>query len=214
MIKARGRIAVAGILLAGLVLTGCVSVVEPPLPGVSDAEAERVTERGLDDAWSYSGISDQLRPNVERSGYTPLEDFGALFVLCMNDAGYPQYFGGEVGGYSMTDHVIDQDETIANYICTAKYQVDPREYMLNREQLEYLYDYYQRTLIPCLARAGLTDLEYIPTREEALQTGPWNPYYSLPDDTYATLTSESQLVRMCPPIPPGVDMKVYLPGSY
>ncbi len=200
----RGTVAIAGILLAALALAGCVTVVEPPKAGLTDAEAQSIVHENLDQFWTNTGLSDeQLRPEITPIALLSSAEATSAFITCMNEAGYSQYSTAYGGGYSVADHPIDTKEKLALYRCNARYQMDPREYRLNRAQLEYLYDYYQTTLIPCLARAGFVDLEQVATREQMLQYGGWNPYYSLPADTYAALTSESEVVRMCPATPVG-----------
>ena len=210
---ARGTIVIAGILLSALTLAGCVTVVEPPKAGLTEAEVQHFSHWNMDQSWYYTGISDELRPSVDQFVYVDPSDLGEPFVTCMNEAGYAQY-QTESGGYSITDHEIDEQETITAYICTAKYQVDPRDYLLNSEQLGYLYDYYRTTLLPCLARAGFTDVGRIPARQKMEQFNPWNPYDGLPQDVFVKLTSKSLLVQMCPAAPPGSGFEMQWPGDY
>ncbi len=211
---ARGRVAIAGILLSALAVIGCVTVIEPPKSGFTDAEVDRMTQRRVDQNWNYVGVTDELQPDVGPVILLPSKDLAPMYALCMNEAGYDQYSVSPSGGYGILDHIVDEEEIATQYVCEARYQVDPRESALNEKQLNYLYDYYETMLEPCLARAGFTEFEQFSSRTDMDGEYPWNPYYGLPQEIFVKLTSKSQLVRMCPAAPVDSGFTMYWPGDY
>ena len=167
------RLAVALALLVGL--TGCVQS-RPLPPQPTDAELAVLNARVQDIQWQYLGFTpDAPRPDVEFVEYVQPEATAAAYGACMTDAGFPDY-----DPYATANDDVGQ--TRALFVCISAYPLEPRYYNLfTTRQLEFLYDYYQEAVIPCLRGAGV-DVGAIPTREqftEPLRGGGaylWNPW--------------------------------------
>ena len=215
MESTRSSLAVAGILLAGLVLTGCVTVNSPPKPGLTQAERQEQLQRTADELWKSTGLPEGQRPAIDNLAPVGLDNVYDAFVTCMNRNGYHEYQTTPDGGYTIDNGDASTEETITVFRCQVTYQVDPNAYVLNSAQLAYLYDYYQDALVPCLVRAGYPDVALAsPTRREMIENGGWNPYVGVPNDIFSQLTSTSPLVRMCPPVPEemGLDLQWFPEG--
>jgi hypothetical protein len=167
--------AAAGSLAAALLLTGCVqSRPLPPTP--TDAELAQLNTRVQDIQWQYLGFTpDAPRPDVDFVRYVDPDDTAGTYAECMIDAGFPDY-----DPYATANDDVGQ--TLALFVCISEYPLEPRYYNLfTTRQLEFLYDYYQEAVIPCLTGAGV-DVGEIPTREQftkPLQGGGaylWSPW--------------------------------------
>jgi hypothetical protein len=76
--------------------------------------------------------------------------------------------------------------------------------MLNSAQAEYAYDYFQQTLIPCLALRGI-EVRDAPTRETYFaEFGWWNPYWSIDPKLLNGSLADRDLLTACPPLAPGL----------
>lgn len=151
------RLAVALVLLVGL--TGCVQ--SRPLPPVpAEAELAQLNSRVQDIQWQYLGFTpDAPRPEVEFVEYADPQNTASVYADCMIDAGFPDY-----DPYATANDDVGQ--TLALFVCISKYPLEPRYYdLFTTRQLEFLYDYYQEAVIPCLTGAGV-DIGAVPTREK------------------------------------------------
>jgi hypothetical protein len=196
--RASGIVAAAASGL--LVIAGCTAT---PLPeGPSDAEIEKRVATELDWQWGLTGLEGVVaRPVVELKG--PPSQYSIGFGECMSDAGFSGW-GYDDSGLVLDDGDPTDEQRLAFYVCNAEYpSVDP----LSTAQLEYVYDYYERWLIPCLALHGYEQHDPVPTREsfvgDPVQDGfRWSPYSSI----YFTPATESAYVELqaeCDPAPPG-----------
>ena len=69
--------------------------------------------------------------------------------------------------------------------------------VLTDDQLNYIYDYYKKTLVPCMIMNGFTPTT-APTRTEFLAlAGQWSPYYSV--DVGLGPVQYEQVERVCGP---------------
>lgn len=171
---------VIAIAAAALLLAGCSAApVAEPLSGLSDEEELSYAQSY---ALQWSGIEVPDAPAVEVVAYIPSAGWGTAVSGCMNAAGYADYSATRTG---MTYPSREDDaETLALYTCIARYPVqsDFSAYA-NKAQLEFLYDYFRDSLIPCLAAEGYLVPGAAPTREQftAFTVEPrWNPYNALP----------------------------------
>jgi hypothetical protein len=186
-------------LLAGavvaLTLAGCAPApVTEPLTGLSDEEEQLYAQSY---ALRWSGIEVGDAPSVDVVAYIPSAGWGTAVSGCMNAAGYADYTATP-GGMTYPAR-NDADEERALYTCIGRYpvQADFSSYA-NKAQLEYLYDYFRDSLIPCLAAEGYVVPGQAPTREQFSEftvQPRWNPYNAL-------LTMPTTAVReRCPASP-------------
>lgn len=167
-------IAVAALLLAGCSATPVVE----PLTGLSEMEEQLYAQSF---ALRWSGIEVPDAPDVEVVAYVPSAGWGTAVSGCMNAAGYADYAATGAGmSYPSRQ---DDAETLALYTCIGRYpvQADFSAYA-NKAQLEYLYDYFRDSLIPCLAAEGYIVPGTAPSREQFTEftvQPRWNPYNAL-----------------------------------
>ena len=190
-------LALAAVLL--VVLSGCVPT-RPLPPQPTGAELDELIALELDLQWQFLGLTpDSPRPTVERIRIVSNDEAEAVHTKCIVDAGYETY-----GTSAATAANASNFERLALYICAAQYPVAPSNLNLySEEQLSYLYDYFETTVIPCLKAADVA-VEDIPTRAEYIEGSrgkvyAWLPYGSLehtPLDRYV-------VVEKCPAYPDG-----------
>lgn len=192
-----------------LVLAGCTAVPEAHPP---ESEYDVIVAERLDAVWRQSGLDDRARPDVASGPVVSQFEAGERFSECMAERGWPDYFVNENGtgfGYQSIDLTSSDAETLDWYECFAAYPVDAQFTMNSVEQFDFVYDYFQDTLIPCLAENGYA-LRRAPTRLEFRTilegwTDPlfpyvWNPYY---DIQFTGSVAELPVAKICPPTPPG-----------
>ncbi len=199
---ARVRLAVA--VAAALLLTGCVTVVEPPPGDMTVAERDQALADFMDYAWQITELDDALRPVDPEVEFIAPNEWGPALATCMNDKGYPSYSGE--ANFLSSGHTVepDENERLSLFLCSVGHQVDPLTYEpLNDAQRDFVYDYYQRSLVPCLLRAGVPVIDP-PSRELFVANSTaWNPYLMLPDDVLAALLDDGEVIARCPPDPAG-----------
>jgi hypothetical protein len=189
--------ALAAVLL--ILVTGCVPTrALPPQP--TGDELDELIALELDLQWQFLGLTpDSPRPAVERVRLVSDNEAEAVHKECIIDAGYENY-----GSSTATAVNASNFERLALYICAAQYPVAPSNLNLfSEEQLSYLYDYFETTVIPCLKAADVA-VDDIPTRAEYIDGSrgklfAWLPYGSLdntPLDRYV-------VVEKCPAYPDG-----------
>jgi len=190
--------------VAVLALAGCAS----PLPAAPEKGdyAVIISER-LDSVWQQTGLPDELRPVVD--AHTPAAQFYAAkaFAGCMSRLGWPNFRESDVGySYEAIQLATSSTERLDWYRCYAENPVDSAYTMNSVAEFDFVYDYYQDTLIPCLAQNG-HPIADAPSREEfrtnwdtwsdPLFPFVWNPYYEF--------EVQPDLYDVCPPAPPKQD---------
>ena len=143
------------------------------------------------------------RPEVPIERFLNADEFLAVYE-CMADAGVPVEFG-EDGGVSWSwssDDPIDAE--LARYTCQAQYPLyPPQAGSFTDEQHEYLYDYYQDVLVPCLLLQGYPVDGDVPTREEFNDLtsihASWSPYSFI--ESPSDWEELEALYATCPAIP-------------
>lgn len=197
----RGLIVVCAALAA---LAGCAAVTPAP-PGPTSYEIEAFTSDVLDVEWADASRGAGLeRPVVERERFITVEEWGDTRAACMAESGYDYTYTDEIG-LSGGGVIADRGaHAIAWYTCGARFPIDPEDLgLLSTAQVEYVYSYFERWLIPCLQRNGY-DVGTLPERSFFVQSKRilWNPYSSIdltggPDQTRL-------LFEACPQLPEGI----------
>ena len=192
------RLALATVML--VVLTGCVPTRPlPPQPTGDELDALLALE--LEYQWQYVGLTpDSPRPTIERIRVVSMNEAEAVHKQCMVDAGYETYSSGTAAVFGSTNF-----ERLALYTCAAQYPVAPSNVNLfSVEQLNYLYDYYVTSAVPCLRAAGVRVPE-VPSREEFVDGAneqlysTWSPYGGLTGSALAGYIDTDR----CPTYPDG-----------
>ncbi|GAB3606801.1 hypothetical protein GCM10027413_22100 [Conyzicola nivalis] len=201
----RGGCLVAAAAAIVVVLSGCTARELPA--GPTEADVDRYYDAIADAHWNALGFDPAVpRPDIE-IGFTTAETWAEQVARCLNEAGFDGY--SEQGGTLLvtgdaTNLEQSAEEKLANYRCQIAHQVRPvAGQILSAAQLEYVYDYYVRFLVPCLEARGeeITDM---PDRESFLAesfVGAWSPYWS---SISADREEFARLRVECPPMPPGI----------
>ena len=184
-----------------LVATGCVSARVVP-PGPTPGELTISVSARLDQAWFNTGLDGLVeRPEVELVEAVDDEDGFFQLAECLGKHGY--------AGFGMSDGPEGvQLQPISGDLPTEQMQLDfytcfagaptlqqNTQPVLSSAQLQYLYDYYQESVIPCLEVAGI-HIETVPTREVYLSNpyGTWTPYEP---QVFTTGLTYDQAVQRC-----------------
>jgi len=193
----------AGVLV---ILTGCVPTTSAPPVGDRSGELAHIREVQLDAQWSNLGFAEADRPPDTGFEVVAIEDWARRVAGCMTAAGYENFRA--VGGtlqIGKSDPVSEpRAEAIDFFECRAAFQRDlGMDASLTVAQRDYLYDYYQETLVPCLELAGVR-IDNAPTREQFAATGAgvgWNPYYALDTSSFGEVSVDGELLAQCPSFP-------------
>jgi hypothetical protein len=182
--------------LLALLLAGCATAQPEPLTGLTEAEQ---AEYAQSFALQWSGIQLDDPPSIAVVAYVPADDWGAAVAGCMNSEGYDGYVGSGDGFSFPARDDTDEAQNRALYTCIGRYPVraDYSAYA-NHAQLEFLYDYFQDSLIPCIEANGYDVPNTAPARQEfvAYTVAPrWNPYKVMTD------RATNELLERCPPSP-------------
>ena len=175
-----------------LLLTGCAAERTAPPGGLSPQELRTYHSSVADRMWRFTGLDDALRPEVSFVT-SDLKGWVEAMDVCWES-------------FDVDDPKAQPELAVKLYACRAHTQQTAETLgLLNTAQLDYLYDYYQDRLIPCMRSRGL-DINDVMSRADATDVGrfasyPWNPYSGIRDfvredpDDVATW-------RMCPAFPP------------
>ena len=201
-----GRILAA--LLVVVALTGC-STTTVPEAGLDDKQLAAIRNMFDDANWANTGLSDDLRPPHPVVTTVSGEDWADAYVKCMNIAGFDQYVAGADGSFTITGvenlNARPVDEAPANYICNASFEVDGNyDGYFNPAQMDYLFDYFQQVLVPCLEVRGYSVVQ-APSREKYIEVwGGWHPYFSVEASEQRDLFDDDGVLEACPPTPAGM----------
>ena len=200
------------VALAALVVvtvSGCSATTAPPV-GPSEAELNERVHAELDRQWKLTGLDGIVpRPEVEVEKISSIDGFSEEFGQCMTDAGFTGWGVSEAGldmaSVNPDGAATTPEQQLAYYGCTARF---PGVDKLSVAQMDFVYDYYQRWLIPCIEQQGY-EVIGAPSRDDFYasreQTGwQWSPYSGL---THPPTTNEgyASLQRACRPTIPGID---------
>ena len=191
-----GRLRMAGVVAAvvasAVLVAGCAEQRSAPPSGLTAEELARYHDYTGRELWEYTGLPDSMRPVVEPK-FVEVEEWSERLEDCGDTAPIATAAG-------------QQAAVITEYRCRMSYQLSGEVLgLLNGAQLDYLYDYYQDTLVPCLRVRGV-EIPEILTRDEAVDVGrfgafPWNPYNAMSDFARGDAQDESTW-SACPPFPP------------
>lgn len=199
-----GFVVASALSVSGCVLAGCSAQI--PMPeGASVADAAALARAELDGTWRGTGLDGIVdRPDVEPGDPVRRDVWFTEISLCLALEDIDIYGVAYIAnGYVMlpgAGQKVDIQTRLAWYRCYAQHPVDPMtsEQIATPDQLAYLYDYYARWVIPCIASTG-RQVESIPTRSEYLadDSFQWTPYGSV--SSYSTPVEYNDLVKKCGP---------------
>jgi hypothetical protein len=200
-------------MATALLLVGCSTPSTWPTT-VTLADSTALSAAEDDAVWALVGGTGP-RPFVEAAA--PREPFDAMaaFGRCMNAAGYSNDYVVTDNGMTLNEpnSVATAQEGVDWYRCFAANPQDHRtEFLGSIARRAYLYDYFQNSLVPCLALAGYP-VPDAPTREAYLSgevgasaipylSYPWNPYDAVVNTIL--LSETNRIKKECPEYPPGV----------
>jgi len=183
------RLRVLPLLLGVTLLTGCASAREVPAP-ITDTELQAYLEDRLDAAWLNTGLDGfAQRPESDRSTLAERYRDGnnmQAFNDCLGQQGITSWGADERNGGPVfltgSGSTAEPSLQLDWYRCFAEHPTDATfsGVRFSQAESEYLYDYYQEWVIPCLELQGYSVM-FVPTREEYI-TGvgfEWIPYYNL-----------------------------------
>ena len=206
MFRCRSGVCIGAALCA--VLAGCTPS-HPDIPGPTTQTIERFRERQLGSMWgSFTVPYDLRRPKIEPVREIRNDEYGQVIEECLHgfrEHGYRALYGYRV---IMAEPEATRDqifESVALYVCLAQYPVDPSGLdLLSKQQLDYLYDYYRRWVVPCLVLNGY-DPGPVPLRKTFVSNGLagnfWTPTAELWDEFDFTIDEYSMVVAKCSPYP-------------
>jgi hypothetical protein len=195
--RAAAFIAAAFVLCGGF-LSGCVAV---PPPGPSAAQRDAYRAETLRLTWANTGLTGEP-PAVDEQQVETDIDWVQAVAQCLTDNGVASagWSYGSGQGYSLAESPgVDLDDDavqLSFYTCAAAFD-PPQTFdaVLSDAQLDFIYDYYQDWLIPCVIMQGyhFTD---VPTRTEfKVIAGQWSPFYSV--DISISGADYEELERLC-----------------
>lgn len=200
-------------LAAGAILllaSGCAR----ELPsGPTQAEVDAYWDTVLAATWDNTTASQELeRPVVESEGPIRRDTWWEVIMQCLsgedvafsslsynNDTGFDIDFEGSI------DQESRNAAELALYTCVARHPQDvvADGTLLSDAQMEYIYDYYQQWLTPCLAEQGAPVVGESPGRDLfRIIDGQWSPYSQLGPRTE---TEVARLTEACGPNRPPLD---------
>jgi hypothetical protein len=189
------RSAIVALAASTLLLAGCA--IAPTLPpAISQSElADFLEQRNVE--WWESAFPGEPRPIVEPLGYVDSYGPSSPFTTCLLDRGVA---GVRLDGGNVTFDPPPGGD-VRDYVCSLRFprRVDDPESagILSAAQVDYLYDFLEGRLVPCLTMLGY-DVGPMPARRafgEALDPGQfavplWNPYAQLAQPVdWETITS-------------------------
>lgn len=193
-----------------LTLTSC-SAEHPPeapqAPVADDATARHMIQQANDAAWEqlHRIFPELERPEVEQRRVVSAAEWDAVHAQCVTEMGFSATVmaGGGVSYGQIPDEQAEA-QNLAVYICQVRYPRDPSYLLpLTADEAAYVYDYYEDTLVPCLAARGHeVEMPSTSVFHERLKTEgvPWSPYQELHEVAGAELDT---LLAECPQSPPG-----------
>lgn len=138
------------------------------------------------------------------------DEWGFAIAKCMYNAGFDNYQGGADGSYTSSGDDFSDAENVANYICDVSFEIEGQyDDWYNDAQLNYIFDYYRESLVPCLELRGL-EVTGPPTRDEFLHHSYyWHPYFALSDAQSVEMAADPT-VPACASGHPGSWIRIYL----
>lgn len=186
-----------------LLLTSCAA---PTTNADDPADVELQVQLALDRAWTASPGSN-ARPVSVQVRFALPDGWGWWMQRCMVASGFDRFEVTLAGGFTNEGRPVEHTGAVglAWYLCSQEY---PQYYTvfarMSSEELDALYDYYEKWLVPCLAAHGGGFIE-LPSRAEFAdggegQPGSWNPY--LESNRPSSVADVAAQVAACPPYLP------------
>jgi hypothetical protein len=200
--------------VAALSFTGCTTRVVPPPATPEDAAL--LAQYRIDALWAATGLPQTQRPDPES---VTNGDPALAFIRCMAQRGHEGFSasqsadGSAFASYQPLTASMPNAERRDWFYCYSRYfsGVGAQTSLLSVEQLDYAYDYFRLTLVPCLASHGHVVVD-LPSRQTYIggmpgtpwfglgtDDGHWNPYVGVQGFTSPTALPE--LRSECPPLP-------------
>lgn len=196
-----------GVLAAAVLLTACSSAPRPPK---LEATAEQLAAQEEIDLKQYSDAVFANDPNaelpkVERVRFITLDEWPEVMAKCLTAEGfYSTVDQGALGTSAPEDQVGPY--RIAQYVCNAKYPIDPRQMLpFVDDQIRYLYEYYVQVATPCLEGMGfeVPDPPSLQAYIDSYRDSPdWRPYENA--SINSTREEWSRIQEECPQRPAGL----------
>jgi hypothetical protein len=195
-----------------VVVSGCAtSPTSPPLP--TSHEVLIFALQNLNGDWDTdSSLTDR---HASYDGDIRIAEANTLdiaFAKCVGDAGYAEYSIDRFGTLSISGPPAaeSQIERGVRHYCDFPHQFsEPSTALLSSKEREYLYEYYRKWLVPCLAVAGY-QVSDLPTRSafisDWLTPGWWSPYDAL--QPVPIMKNMAFLHAKCPALPPAMASRV------
>jgi hypothetical protein len=194
------------------VLSGCASSPSaPPLP--TSHEVVIFALENLNGRWDTDALrSDGQSSNDGDIRIAKASMLDVAFAQCVSDAGYAEYSIDRFGTLSIPgpSAAESQLERGVRHYCDFAHQFsEPGTALLSSREREYLYEYYRKWLVPCLALAGYRVSDQ-PTRSAFISNwltpGWWSPYDALLP--VLTTSNSAVLHAQCPALPPAMASRV------
>ncbi len=196
-------------------LAGC-SVGVPLPPDPTSRDTDELLTMQLDAVWDDTGLDDSLRPEIQPERATDSALLGPTFARCMMDRGWTAYFADETSAnWRAMSEARSDEERLDWYACYASLPMSDVGGLGSVARYDFVYDYYQQTLIPCLEGHGFHVFQAPSRNEFRTRTGidgmffvpfVWNPYYAVPD---FSATGSLRVAEECPPQPPRQDFYAF-----
>ena len=197
--------AASAILLGALFgVTGC-SLESPAPVGPSQEQITAVVKARLDRQWRLSGLEGIIvRPRFEYRPVIGASQWAPKISECMAESGVVGWGYDASEGLFIPGDTPTTSEQLQFYWCFEKY---PTVDLLTRAQVDYIYQYYVRWLIPCLESSGYNVMN-APSRRAFRSADPsierWNPYRSL--ERYpSSPEARAVIAARCSPTVPGIE---------
>jgi hypothetical protein len=184
--------------------TGCALEHRAPA-GPGAAVISAAVEARLDRQWRLSGLEGVVvRPRFQPRPVIGAGRWAPEVSRCLAASGIMNWAYDPDEGLVVPGHAPTTSEQLQFYWCFERY---PTVDLLTRPQIDFVYGYYQRWLIPCLESNGY-NVVGAPSRtafgDSDPSTGRWNPYDSL--ERYpATPGARAALEARCAPTVPGIE---------
>lgn len=200
-----GAAALAAVVL---LVSGCTPP-PPDVPGPSTEQLSEFSQKQLALLWDDMTVPEGLnRPRIEPIRTISNAEYGTVINECLDgfrDRDFRNLYGHELIAEQPQSVQGGLNETVSWYVCSAQYPFDPTGAgLFSTEQLEYLYDYNRRWVVPCMVLYGY-DVGEIPKRADFVKQGLggtiWSPVNDLYRDLGMTVEDFDELDSKCDPFP-------------
>jgi len=183
----RGLVTCGMVLTGALLLSGCTPP-PPDVPGPTTEQLADFTQQQLAQLWDDMTVPRGLeRPRVEPIRTISNAEYGPVINECLDgfrDRKYRNLYGHELIAEQPLPVQAGLNESVSWYVCSAQYPFDPTGAgFFSVQQLDYLYDYNRRWVIPCMVLAGY-DVGEVPDRSDFIRRGVAGSLWSPLEDVY------------------------------